>query len=876
MVLRRARRGPNAGNDFWGCVQFPHCRGTRSVVVDEAVDEPPDTDAPPSDPLSVGVPGEHPDMESEQGRIHFLYDCLEAMRATIEGQLTREPGADRWANALLQEMAYRRLERLSDDRDLVKSRIDPDGDEPLYIGKVGVVDGNETVLVDWRARAAEVYWEAGPDDPKGLLARRAFSTDRRTLLGIAEERFDGAVSTAVPHGIDDLLLEELERGRGDRMREIVATIRTDQNRIMRLPIDEVLVVQGAPGSGKTAIGLHRAAWMLYHHQEDLARSRVLVVGPNPVFLQYVADVLPSLGEEAVDYLAPQQLVADVPVRKDERPEVARIKGDIRMAEVVRRDLWDRIRIPEEPIHVEAHTQSATISVEAVRDAVDRARAEDASYQAARRRFTRLLETAHREQAERDDAELAAAAPGSEVMAERLRRDRVRGERLQTVANRIWPSITPIELVSGLLGSGPRLARAGEGLFSDDELELLYRPGRSRTRESAWTEHDQPLVAEAQALISPDTSAHGHLVVDEAQDLTPMQLRAVGRRVRRSSVTVLGDLAQATGPFAYVSWEEVTDHLGHGGGTVEQLTNGYRVPRQTMDLAAPTLHALGLELPEPVSFREGRDPTMSQTARVSLAEEVAFEALAALEAGGSVGVIVPETLVAEIRASFDKNEMPFAEASRGEFGSGVDLLVPQLAKGLEFDHVVLVEPLAVLRESPAQDPLRELFVALTRSTKTLSIFHSEPLPAVLGGDAELPSSRLALAETQREAPAEEPVRLSPRLSDALAYARLLGGRDASTSRAVERGLAIAGLLLSTGATEEQAIAALVRAVVAADDEVRLGEIRMLFGPVVSEELGLDSEDGAGSRVHVMGELYDELVAALTREGEQGVVERLRSS
>jgi DNA helicase IV len=840
------------------------------------LDEPLDRDTPPAESISMGISGDHPDMESEQERIHYFYDCLETMREEAESRLSGDSGADAWANAALRHIAWRRLERLSDDRDLVKSRIDPEGEEPLYIGKVGLVDGDATVLVDWRARAADRFLSASAEDPMGLLAKRAFTTDRRMLLAIAEERFDGLVSTAVPRGFDDLLLEELGRGRGDRMREIVATIRADQNRIMRMPMDEVLVVQGAPGSGKTAVGLHRAAWLLYRHQEDLERSRVLVVGPNPVFLQYVADVLPSLGEEAVDYLAPQELVADVPVRQDERPAIARIKGDIRMAEMVKRDLWDRIRIPDEPIHVEAHNRSATLSVEAVEDVVARAREGDASYLAARRRFGSLLETAHREQVARDDEELERAAAGSEIVAERLRRDRVRGERLQTVANRIWPSLTAVELIVGLLGSGPRLARAGDGLFSEDDLELLYRPGRTRNREHAWTEHDLPLIAEAQALISHETSALGHLILDEAQDLTPMQLRSVGRRVRESSVTVLGDLAQATGPFAYVSWDEVTDHLGHGDATVEELTNGYRVPRQTMEFALPTLRALGLELAEPVSFREGVDPTISQTARVSLGEEVAFEALAALEAGGSVGVIVPETLVPEIRAAFDKNDMPFAEASRGEFGSGVDLLVPQLVKGLEFDHVVLAEPLAMLRESPAEDPLRELFVALTRSTKTLSVLHSEPLPVVLGGEAELPASRLSLPDTQQDVRIEESVRLSPRLSDALAYARLLGGRDATTSRAVERGLAIAGLLLSTGATEEQAIAALVRAVVAGDDEVRLAEIRMLFGPVVAEELGLDSDDGESARLRAMGELYDELVAALTREGEHGVVERLRSS
>jgi DNA helicase IV len=813
-------------------------------------------------------------MESEQARIHYFYDRLETLREATEQQLAHVEGADAWATAALRRLTHRQLERFSDDSGLVRARIDPVGDGPIYVGKLSISGGNEPPVVDWRAGAAVPYWEASADDPKGLLARRAFSTDRRVLLGIAEERFDGLVSTAAPIGIEDLLLQELERGRGDRMREIVATIRADQNRLMRMPMDEVLVVQGAPGSGKTAIGLHRAAWLLYQHREELARSRVLVVGPNPVFLQYVSDVLPSLGEEAVDYLAPQQLVPEITVRADERPEVARIKGDIRVAELVKRDLWSRLRIPERAPLVESHNRSAMISVEAIRDAVALAREGDASYLTARRRFTALLETAHREQVERDDEELRAAESGSEAMAERLRADRVRGDRLQTVANRIWPSVTAAELIGGLLASGPRLAEAGGDLFSEDELELLHRPGRSRDRESPWTEHDLPLVAEAQELLASDTSAYGHLILDEAQDLTPMQLRVVGRRARSSSVTVLGDLAQATGIVAYVTWEEVIDHLGHGSAIVEQLTNAYRVPRQTLELALPTLHALGLELAEPVAFREGTEPTISQTARVSLAEEVAFETLSALEVGGSVGVIVPETLVAEVRGAFDKNEMPFAEASRGELGTAVDLLVPQLVKGLEFDHVVLVEPLAILRESPAQDPLRELFVALTRSTKTLSILHSEPLPAVLGGKAELPASRLSLAGRREEALTEEQVRLSPRMSDALAYARLLGGRDAPTSRAVERGLAIAGLLLSTGATEEQAIAALVRAVVEAGDEVRLGEVRTLFGPAVAEELAAE-EDGPGSRLRVAGELYDEFVAALERVGETEVLERLRS-
>ena len=499
------------------------------------------------------------------------------------------------------------------------------------------------------------------------------------------------------------------------MRDIVATIQADQYRLITREPEGVLVIQGGPGTGKTAVGLHRASWLLYTYRDRLERSGVLVVGPNPVFMDYISHVLPMLGEERVEQRAVDELVPGADAARREAPDLARLKGDARMADVIAAAVQALPRPPDELLAVRLEGVELRLGPEEVATLVAEAQAEAPSHAAGRERLRMKLVRAFYD---RYTARLGIEAYHSFDDVEAALRT---GGFLNRTLVALWPRPKAEQLVRRLLTGPEELAAAAHGILDHAE-QLRLRSGRAR----GWSDADLPLLDEARALLEGPDRPHGHLIVDEAQDLTPMQLRMLARR-SSGAVTVLGDIAQSSGPIAYTGWNELVRWLAPDiAPTVEELRLAYRVPAEVMELALPLLPLIAPGVAPPIAYRGGDEPP--RFVRVAPGEVVAS---AVREAGreavrdGRTGLIAPETILRAIEPL-----LPHPDSAFDELASPIQALTPRAAKGLEFDRVVLVEPSLIA--AGGVEGLRALYVALTRATKTLVVVHAEPLPEQLRG------------------------------------------------------------------------------------------------------------------------------------------------
>ena len=639
----------------------------------------------------------HPDLTSEQRYVDHAYEQLERMRGIVASAGDKVDGEI--AQAAMDAWAARRLRTYEDaERGLCFGRLDFETmSRPLYVGRRWVHDEEQRQLVvNWQAPAARPFYTATPQDAHGVTLRRRFRTEGRRVVDIADEALDGSIVDGAAVG--DFLLEELGRNRETHMRDIVATIQADQYNLITHTADTPLVIQGGPGTGKTAVGLHRASWLLYTAREQLAHRGVLVVGPNRTFMEYVSHVLPALGEDAVEQRAVGELVDGVEPSLRDPPDVAELKADLRLVEVIRRAA--ELRLASEPEELVLRLDGSFVSVREreVRALHAEARAKGTTL-GDRERFRMSLLRRFYEEYGRilgagalrnfDEVEQAVHAKGY----------------LDRVLKAAWPIVSPEKLVRSLLSSRGALSEAADGILEPAEQKLLVR------RASAWSEGDIALLDEAQALIGTPPRTYGHVIVDEAQDLTPMQLRMIARRACDGSLTLLGDVAQATGAVRYLNWNAVLPHLPRGDeATIEELRHAYRVPREIMELALPLLDTIAPDVAAPISYRTGAaPPTVRRVEAEHLLTEAYREATRLADTDGLLALIVPEQLVDDALAA-------------ASLYDAVPLLTPRQAKGLEFDHVVVVEPALI--------DLRELYVALSRPTKTLVVLHAQPLPAEL--------------------------------------------------------------------------------------------------------------------------------------------------
>lgn len=650
----------------------------------------------------------HPDLQPEQAYLDHAHACLERMRATVERAAFAVDNET--AGLAMEAWARRRLRTFADaEESLCFGRLDFDEvARPLYVGRRWVHDdAQQVVVVNWQAPAARPFYTATPLEPQRVRLRRRFRTKGSRLVDIADEALDGSALEGA--AVSDFLLEELDRAREGRMRDIVATIQADQYRLITAEPVGALVVQGGPGTGKTAVGLHRASWLLFTYREQLRHRGVLVVGPNPLFMEYVSHVLPALGEEAVEQRAVDELVDGVEPAREERPDVALLKSDPRLADVVARAV--ELAVVPAPAELVMYLDGSFVKVRErdVAALVEELLATGLPLAQVRERLRiELLRRFYRDYGER----LGAAAFRTADEIERaLRRQGFLGGFL----DRVLPVPKADALVRRLLSSREALAAAADGILDEAEQALL-RKGRPR---GGWSAFDLPLLDEARALVDGPPRRFGHVIVDEAQDLSPLQLRMVARRSATGALTVLGDVAQATGPVLYGSWDELGPHLAvegrDAGLRVEELRHAYRVPAEIMELALPLLDRIAPDVQPPIAYRTGgAPPRIVEVPAGELLAAAAAEAAALAEEDGLLAVIAASSLVGGLPSGhvFEEGE--------------VAILTPREAKGLEFDHVVVVEPAAIAEEGGEQG-LRHLYVALTRPTKTLVVVHARPLP-----------------------------------------------------------------------------------------------------------------------------------------------------
>ena len=676
----------------------------------------------------MAIPDEAPDavgaetLQAEQDYLGYVRACLAAMvEATAQYKAV---GGDKVATERLEENRLRRLESLQIPAGvaLFFGRIDLEGSgQSFHIGRRHIRnEARDPVVVDWRADIARTFYQATRKDPMGLTRRRRFGFQDGRITGLEDELLGADPGGGADRsGLSPLVAAEIERPRSGAMRDIVATIQPDQDEIVRLSLDTSVCVQGAPGTGKTAVGLHRAAYLLYAFEGQLRKPGVLVVGPNQAFIHYVNQVLPALGEINVDQMSLEELLAAVAVRSPEDEAAAAVKHDGRMAQVVARAFAAGMAPPAGPLAVRIGLTTFRVDPDQLEGIREAALRRGVPYEAGRTAFHNLVVDHLLARAE---ASIGGLERGHVVRAVQAAKD------AQQLLAAMWPRQSPTAVVLRLLADEAFLAGAAAGLLDEREQALIRWKKAPRPAAAPWTTADLVLIDEAAGIVSRPRG-YGHVVVDEAQDLSPMQLRAIGRRCLRS-VTVLGDLAQATTPWACRTWEEALGHLGVGHPKIEPLSRAFRLQGSVVALANRLLAHIAPDLPPSAAIRDAPDAlSVVPVGPGQLAAEAARQVAASLLHPGSVGVILPNEHQGAVRALLDQGGGGWGTVETMASGQRVTLVAPGEVKGLEFDMVVLVEPAAIAGTGD-RTGLTLLYIALTRAVVRLVIVHAEPLPPEL--------------------------------------------------------------------------------------------------------------------------------------------------
>ena len=717
---------------------------------------------------------------------------------------------------VVMSTALTRLDQLAiGDQPLFFGRIDydvnTDGVRDVYhVGRLAVSDEQlNALVVDWRAPVAEAFYRATGVESLGLSRRRHVAIRGHDVVGVEDEYFadangdlmvpDDEARSATPEGLVDggmalggpgALLASLGRARTGRMGDIIATIQGEQDRIIRNPLAGILLVQGGPGTGKTAVALHRAAYLLFTHRSTLERQGVLVVGPNPLFLNYIENVLPSLGESGVTLSTISELVTNVSVGAREDEDLDQLKGDIRMVKVLNRALRTRQHPLRDDVEIPVGRAILKLKATWTKDIVERARRRPGNHNqrrsaVGRELALRMANEYHSRFVKNSDEEISQV----NELADAIRAT----QQFKIALQRVWPRLTGQDLLHDLFGAPALLRAAGKDILSDAEIALLHRPRSQNLEDVLWTKADAALIDEARILLGPrkkprpkakpgesgmldgvDLDAYagnvrqaalreaerlapaqsqeldeaefvtyGHIVVDEAQDLSPMELRVLKRRDLTGSMTIVGDMGQATTAGSSASWNAVLQVLEPRREPARvDLTVSYRTPEEVLTFAEPTLKAASpdLEAPKPVR-RAGSVPTVEVVTPEQFATTLvnAVKRECADVEPGRVAVIVTSSRVDEIVSILKAAKLDAIDPRELESrGLSADLVVlgAEGANGLEFDATIVVDPIEIARRGSGESKaitsrgLRTLYVAMTRPTRRLAIVATNELPPTI--------------------------------------------------------------------------------------------------------------------------------------------------
>jgi DNA helicase IV len=684
---------------------------------------------------SAGSEQPQPDniLAAEREHLRESRAFLELMRTDVLS--LRAMGGDPVSEEYLKADLHRRAEALRDlpDTPLFFGRLDyrpgalhpddvpqpadvPDS-EHFHVGRRHVHDPQGTPLViDWRAPVSRPFYRASQAEPMGLDRRRRFGFSGGELTAFEDEQFGRGEQAA---GTSRILIDEIERPRSGPMRDIVATIQPEQDDIVRAGVEQTVCVQGAPGTGKTAVGLHRVAYLLYAYAQRLSRGGVLVVGPNKAFLAYIENVLPALGELDVAQLSVADLTARVPVGAVDADRAAQVKGDARMARVLANALWEQLAEPAEAIMLTRGSRRWRVPAYEIAELAAELRTRGVRYGTGRDMLSHRI--AH--------VILTRMEASGETCDDRTHDSVRRSKPVQAAVAQVWPKTDPVRLVFRLLSDPDLLRRAAEGVLDEPEQAAITWPSPPRGPGSArWSASDAVLIDEAADLIER-TPSLAHIVVDEAQDLSPMQCRAIGRRCATGSATVLGDIAQGTTSWATSSWQQMLGHLGKPEADLRVLDTGYRVPRQILDFASRLLSHIAPGLSPPSSVRQ--DPGALLVKELGADEMTGALAAAcadALDRPGSAAVVAADEQIPALALALGAAGVPHAILEGAATGDRITLVPVTLAKGLEFDQVIVYEPTQIAMAEARG--LHRLYVALTRAVSRLTVLHADPLPAAL--------------------------------------------------------------------------------------------------------------------------------------------------
>ena len=634
----------------------------------------------------------------------------------------------------VNSLAGGRLQSLRELGDVTESvcfaNFTKEDDSKIYLGKYLVTDSDfEALVISWKAPAAADFYRATHINACGLIGKRRFIFNSPNKLKDLEEVIFKDLEANIKNltrssetDVSDAVLDELEKGSSGSLKDIIKTIHASQYDIISSKRGGLHVIQGAPGTGKTVVGVHKASWLLFPGNDDqLKADKVLILGPNAAFIRYIEDLVPSLGDEKITHKDLSKLGPNISVTVNESFEVAKLKGSLRMKKLLIKAVKDRLRIPDEDINftVPGQSQNIKISFESINERINELRTEKHNYMSVRSAFRIWLLN-----------EINDILQGGKGIRKLVSRNSafIKESDVDSLTEKIWPSVSAVNLIRDLYSSQSRLLNAAKDSdFLVNELVQLEK--KSTAQNDGWSISDIALIDYVDTLLNGQKEIYDYIIVDEAQDLTPMQIESIKKRSSNGDILLMGDLAQATGVWLYSSWQQLVDLLGTTISRFDELEFGYRVPKQIFEYATKVLSYIDPKIKPPRLVREvSESPVVNINLENLTMYNLVTDIINDKFGDGIVGLIVSDDMLADVCEDLKLFGMSFTELDSAGLVKGINVVPVSRQKGLEFDSVVIYEPKAIL-EIPLTG-LRHLYVAITRSLNSLHFYCAGELPIEL--------------------------------------------------------------------------------------------------------------------------------------------------